>query len=295
MDNTQDEVAEIKDQSVLSKNGKNKHIESVIEIDPPEACLWKFKDRQPFELGDLNEFAQELKIQGQTVPIIIRPAKDNPPYCYEIISGERRWRAAKIAQIKLKAILRTLTEQEAFITQASENQNRKAISDYSIGLAYQKLVDSKVITVKNIQEKLGLEKSAVSNLLSFGKVPPQIWKAVGNVSNVSARTATEIRTLANKGEHYIAALISIAPEIREGQGARRIQKLVNDLLAKHQALALAEAPEKIVSKDGKHLFTWGNHGHNVIVFSEHIMNGVNVEQLIEIIKTEVEKLLDSKS
>ena len=266
-------------------------VEQVVEIDPSTACLWKFKDRQAFELGDLEQFAEDLKVQGQAVPVIARLSQDNKEYQYEIIAGERRWRAAILANLKLKVILRILDDKEAFITQTIENTNRRSISDYSMGLTYQKLIDNNVITTKEIQEKLHIERTAVSNLLSFSKVPVRIWLKVGDMSKVTARTSAQIRALTNKGDAYIDALIQVAPEIREGAGARRVRQLVDDILTSNRQRNAPQKLEKIISNKGQHLFTWLNEDDNIIHFPEPIRRQIDFDKLKIILKNEIEKLL----
>src|ERR1700677_454973 len=96
-------------------------IEAIIKIDPIQIMNWENNDRPENELGDIDAFAKELAEVGQQVPCIVRKKDDK----YELIAGERRWRAALKARILLKVIVQNLTDQEATICQIAENTNRK--------------------------------------------------------------------------------------------------------------------------------------------------------------------------
>jgi ParB family chromosome partitioning protein len=78
--------------------------ETIIKIDPKSCICWEYADRQEFEMGDLNKLANDILMNGQLQPIIVREVGEN----YEIIAGQRRWRACKIAGINVKAIVRNL-------------------------------------------------------------------------------------------------------------------------------------------------------------------------------------------
>lgn len=114
--------------------------ETILQIDPQDAQNWQFNDRPSNELGDIESLAEEFKQIGQQLPCIARPSRD-PQYKYEIIAGELRWHAAKLAEVKLKIIVRELTDTEAAIVQTSENLKRKSLSDYASGVSYAKLTE----------------------------------------------------------------------------------------------------------------------------------------------------------
>jgi len=260
--------------------------EQYAEIDPNAIRNWSLNDRPESELGDLETFAKELKEVGQQQPCIIRPIFDDK-YQYEVIAGERRWRAAKLASIKLKVIIRQLDDHEAAIAQAAENANRKDLSDYAKGMSYAKLIEQDVLSQSELVSKLGITQSQVSRLLAFAKIPHEINQAIVDYSKVSARVAAEIRSLANKGEAYVKALIQLAPKIASGKlGGEKLISLVEKLTAETLSQPTSKTI-KIQGKNGRHCFTWkiDNKNQFSISFSKDLNN------VLATSKTDIEKQL----
>jgi ParB family chromosome partitioning protein len=223
----------------------------IIKIDSSECVLWKFKDRIPSDLGDINSLAEDIKLNGQTQPGVVRILKNNEDKKkYEIIVGERRWRACDKAGISFTAIVSNVGDQEAAIIQASENLQRKDLSDYAKGMNYATLINNQVITQVELQKKLNLSKATISALLSFAAIPSEIIEAIGDLSKVSANVASLIRAHSNKGEKYVKALIKIAPNIRSGIGGQYFKKLIEDAFSSKTS----EKNETLVIKDNNEEF-----------------------------------------
>ncbi|CAL7960168.1 ParB family transcriptional regulator, chromosome partitioning protein [Alphaproteobacteria bacterium] len=190
----------------------------VLSVEPQKIKNWEFRDRPENELGDIESLAIEFKEIGQQQPCIARPISDtNNDIQYELIVGERRWRAAQTAQINLKVIVKNLSDTDAAIIQASENLSRKGLSDYARGMSYAKLIDNGIITQKELTEKLSISKQQVSRLLSFSKIPQKIHNSIRDFPKVTCRTAEQIKQLSSKGENYIEAIIKFTGKIREGK------------------------------------------------------------------------------
>lgn len=228
----------------------------ITKIRPKEICNWKHHDRNQFEYGDLDALANDIKNNGQQQPIIVRPIK-HKKYNFEVIAGERRWRAASTIDIDLLAIVKPLSDEEAAICQIAENNHREKISDYSRGMNIYNLMKKNIITQNELKDKIGLSQSSISGLLSFSQVPKEIWEAVQDLSKVSSRTASEIRVLCNKGQEYIDALKGISDIIREGKGRRTIEAEVNKTINnKSVRKKIAHKNKKVLNKNGEHVFTW---------------------------------------
>jgi ParB family chromosome partitioning protein len=228
----------------------------ITKIHPKKICNWKHHDRNQFEYGDLDALANDIKNNGQQQPIIVRPIK-HKKYNFEVIAGERRWRAASAIDIDLLAIVKPFSDEEAAICQIAENNHREKISDYSRGMNIYNLMKKNIITQNELKDKIGLSQSSISGLLSFSQVPKEIWEAVQDLSNVSSRTASEIRVLCNKGQEYIDALKGISDIIREGKGRRTIESEVNKIINnKNVRKKAAHKNKKVLNKNGEHVFTW---------------------------------------
>jgi ParB family chromosome partitioning protein len=263
-------------------------------VSPHKICNWKYKDRSPVDRGDIETLAKSLKENGQAQPCIVRPLMNNEKHDYELIIGERRHLAAMSVGIDLLVIIETLSDTEAAIKQIIENQDRKDLSEYSIGMSYAKLIEDNIITAKDLEEKLNQTKLQINRLLSFSKVPKEIWDAIEDPSRISARTATELRALSNKGQEYINAIITLAKKIRAGKiGGTNLPKEVEQLL-KGTSENVSSALE-IKSKNGRHLFTWRKDSNNQISisFPKDIRDIMDKAKLEESIKREIEIQLNN--
>ncbi len=208
----------------------------VIKISPQDCILWKFKDRTSCDLGNIDQLAEDIKLNGQSQPGIVRKLEKHNNKKYEIIVGERRWRACVKLGISFEAVVRDINDHDAAIIQASENLQRKDLSDYAKGMNYAKLISENIISQTELQKTLNFSKATMSALLSFSDIPSTIVDAIGDMSKVSAYVASIIRAYANKGSEYIAALIAISPNIRNGIGSDNLKKLVNSYFSKPQEI-----------------------------------------------------------
>ena len=215
-----------------------------IHFIPPENILrWKYKDRPESELGDIESLAIEMKKIGQQQPCIVRPLPE--PDKYELIVGERRWRASLKAQIPLKAIIQDINDNTAAIIQAAENDSRKDLSEYAKGMSLSKLISNNVIKQKDLETRLGKSKQEISRLLSFSRIEPSVLEAIGDMSSVSSRTAYEVSRLSKKGDIYIKALISIAKKIQTGAvGANKLIAAVESYINKKNAKPSLKSQQK---------------------------------------------------
>lgn len=227
----------------------------IMDVQPNRVARWLHKDRPQEELGNIEELAKSIELNGQQTPCIVRPYHLSDEYDYELIVGERRWRATKLLGIPLKVIIKNLSDLDAAIWQAEENDKRKSLSDYAIGMSYSKLIKAGILAPKDLIEKLGKSQTDITRLLSFEKVPQEIWDAIGDMTNISARTAAEIRAYIQKGTEYYNAILQLAPKIAAEQiGAKRLRvelmKLLNDRRGKIPSAKEAH------DSTGRHLFTW---------------------------------------
>lgn len=273
-------------------------LETIIAVDPTLIVNWELHDRPTSELGDIEGLANEFKTIGQQQPCIVRPHPKSIGK-FELIVGERRWRASTIAGINLKVIVKELTDSEAALAQAAENDNRVDLSDYAKGMSYAKLIDSGIIKQKDIIDKLGKSKQYVSALLSFSKIPSTVIDAIGDMSQITHRTAEGIKQISSKGPQYIDALVKLAPKLREGKmGVNSLNANIIKLLADKKRSSIEN--KKILSKDGRHIFTWRNDNNNnpSIHFPNNIVtllnnNDIDIDKITNDIALIVEGALEN--
>jgi len=261
----------------------------IIEIDPENCILWKHKDRHTSDLGNIDELAKDIEAHGQVVPGIVRLSETNNSQ-YEIIAGERRWRACLSLKVKFKAILETLTDKEAAIVQAAENLNRRDLSDYSKGLNYHRLIESGVFSQAELSKKLNISKANMSNLLSFADLPQDIIELFPDISKVSSRTATEVRAMYNKGGKNLEALKRTLPTLPASAGANKLSHLIMVEMNGKQAQSLSK---KIYSKNNELLFTIRSDGEKIVglSFPLSIVSKIDEESLCSNLKDYLETVV----
>lgn len=216
---------------------KNEIIEKVIKLDPHSIGNWEFRDRQDFELGDIESLSESIILKGQAQPIIVVEANDlfkssnvDSNIKYIVIAGYRRWLACKSKNMFIDVIVRKLNFEQAISCLVSENEKEK-VSDYSKGIFYYTLLKKESVTKKVLYQRLGINRAVFDNYLSFAEVPQEVWNAVKNVSLVSARTSSTIKSICQKGENEKNAIIAIADKIALGIGEKKITFLVNKILS----------------------------------------------------------------
>ncbi|NQY43604.1 MAG: ParB/RepB/Spo0J family partition protein [Legionellales bacterium] len=254
-------------------NTSNYENNGLIEIDPSYIQNWNFSDRPENELGDIVELAQDIKLNGQIQPCIVRPIKDSTNK-YELIVGERRWRAAKYGNFNLKIIVKNLSDKEAILVQYSENENRTNLSDYAKGIHYEKIIKNKLITRSDLAKNINKSEAYVRQMLSFSKLDNSLKDAVKDFSKISSRTASEMLRWQKKGDVYLKILIANAHVLRKGDiGEKKLALLISNNINKK----LPSKRIEIKNSENKTVFYWkeNNAGSISINFSSEYSKKVN--------------------
>ncbi len=159
--------------------------------------------RRHFDETALGELAQSIKEHGLLQPIQVTQDEGGG---YELIAGERRWRACRTAGLKeIDAIVKKgLTEQQKYGLTLIENIQREDLRAIETALAYRQLMDDFDITQTEIGRKLGKSKSAVSNTLRLLELDEEIQKAIqsGTINEGHARALLSIPDKAKRMEAY---------------------------------------------------------------------------------------------
>ena len=125
--------------------------------------------RREFEETALNELAQSISEIGIVVPITLRQMGEHK---YQIIAGERRWRASQIAGLaSLPAYIRTIKDEEVMEMALVENIQREDLNDIEIALAYEHLLETSGMTQEKMSKRVGKSRTAVTNYLRLLKLP----------------------------------------------------------------------------------------------------------------------------
>ncbi|MBM6550645.1 ParB/RepB/Spo0J family partition protein [Marinomonas ostreistagni] len=132
----------------------------------------QFQPRRDMNPNQLDELANSIRNQGIMQPIVVRPLSEQR---YEIIAGERRWRAAKIVGLdKVPVIVRHVEDADAVVLALIENIQREDLNPVEEALALQRLVDEFQLTQQQVAETVGKSRSAVANLLRLLNLTPEV-------------------------------------------------------------------------------------------------------------------------
>lgn len=136
-----------------------------------------FQPRKHFDEDSLNELAQSVKAQGVLQPILVRRALIG----YEIISGERRYRASKLAKLEtIPAIIYDFDDTQMMEVGIIENIQREDLSVIEEAKSYQMLIDNLSLTQKQISERVGKSRSHIANMLRLLKLDDAVLDMINN-------------------------------------------------------------------------------------------------------------------
>ena len=160
----------------ISATDEDSIINTVPKIRLDEIEVNPFQPRADFNQQALEELSSSIKVHGVIQPITVRKIGEKK---YQLISGERRLRASKMAGMTdIPAYVRTANDQEVVEMALIENIQREDLNSMEVALTYQRLIDECSLTHENLGERLGKDRSTVTNYLRLLKLPPEIQKAL---------------------------------------------------------------------------------------------------------------------
>ncbi len=241
--------------------------------------------RNQFNPEELKELAQSIKNLGLIQPITIRRlGKDD----YQIISGERRYRACQFAGItEIPAYVRTANDSEMLEMALVENIQRVDLNPMEIAITYQRLLEEFNITQEQLAERVGKQRSTISNYARLLKLPPEIQSAVksNQLSMGHARVLVGIENLIVQqqlfhktlSEHLsVRALEKLAHDYSIQSEANKIQNKTTPTSTQNASVKHLE--DKLSSILGSKAQIKRNHqgqGHIIIKFqSDHELNEI---------------------
>jgi ParB family chromosome partitioning protein len=145
--------------------------------------------RRSFDRTELDSLAQSMKANGILVPVLVRPKRDGPAH-YELIAGERRWRAAKLAGLRsIPALVRESHDGEAIELALLENLQRTDLNAIEEAVGYRQLIAEYDFTQERLANRLGKSRPAVANALRLLSLPDSVQALVrdGKLSGGHAR------------------------------------------------------------------------------------------------------------
>lgn len=215
----------------------------------------KYQPRQHFDSIQLQELAESIKTTGGLLqPIVVRPLKNGQ---YEIIAGERRWRAAQLAQMhEISCLVSHYTDEQALQAAIIENINRSDLNPIEEAQAYQRLIDEFHYLHEEVAATVGKSRATITNALRLLKLDERIQAFIisGQLSEGYGKILAGVASL----HQYALAEQSI----QKNWSVRKIE---------------IEAKKLMQPSESNHLYSDPNLKRLEMALADHLGNQVNIE------------------
>jgi len=194
----------------------------VREIEVGKIIPNRYQPRQYFDPKALEALAASLKSHGLIQPITVRKEENGR---FELIAGERRWRAAQLAGLPaIPAIVKPVEDQELMEWALLENVQREDLNPIEKAQAYQRLVSEFSLTQEAIATRMGIDRSSVANFLRLLLLPEALWGLIAD-GTLTMGHAKALLSLERKEDQ-----LRIAEEIKsKGWSVRQVEALVQKM------------------------------------------------------------------
>ncbi len=251
---------------------------AIADIDISKIKVNPFQPRDDFDEMLLRELSDSIKAQGVIQPVTVRKLGYDQ---YQLISGERRLRASKMAGKKsIPAYIRVADDEQMLEMALIENVHRKDLNAIEVALSYQRLVEELKLTQEQLSEKVGKNRSTITNFLRLLKLPTDIQIALRSelITMGHARALIPLKD----SSHQLTILKAI---IKKGLSVRQVENIVREILnptTNHKKDSIPNIPEKYrnISNDlSKLLGTKVNFKRNNKGKGSLVINFKNDEEL----------------
>jgi ParB family chromosome partitioning protein len=218
------------------------HAAGLLQLEVGKIVASPYQPRKEFDAEKIAELAASISAKGLIQPVIVRPLGDGR---YELIAGERRWRAAALAGLaKVPAVVRTAENAEAMEMSLIENIQREDLNPIETARAYQNLADTFDLTHEEIASRMGKDRTSVTNLIRLLNLPEEIQ------GDLAARTlsmghARALLGLAGRDAQLAARKTVLA----KGLSVRETEQLVKRLGAPARKPPAAQHKNDIYIKE----------------------------------------------
>lgn len=217
--------------------------ETVLVLDVGRVIANRHQPRQHFDESSLAGLAESLKRDGVMQPVIVRPAAGRSEH-YELVAGERRWRAAKLAGLTaIPALVRDLDDRQLAEWALIENLQREDLNPIERAEAFQHLIDQFKLTHDDIAQQVGVDRSTISNSLRLLNLQDD----VRNLVRQDLLSSGQAKALAGLSDGD--AQLKLADRaIRQGWSVRKLEEAVRAAAASAE---LSPDPEKKTTQAAK--------------------------------------------
>ena len=237
----------------------------------------RYQPRQTFVPQELAELTASLKQSGLLQPILVRRKGDG---IYELISGERRWRAAKEAGLEMiQAVIRNCGDEESVVLALVENLQRADLNPMEMARAYHRMMNEFGLTQDIIAQRVSCERSSIANVVRLINLPSEIQQLI-ETNQLSMGHAKVILGLPGQNEQLRVAQLVVSKAL----SVRETEKLIESSLVakKRGAKELRRTPwsdveERLQKRFGtKVMIQKGKRGGKIVIhyFSPPELDGI---------------------
>ncbi len=286
---TQDDASSIKKQELTT-------IQTVVEEDKK---IWllsidklvpgQFQPRKHFDKEKIHELAQSIKENGILQPIVVRKRQAGG---FEIIAGERRWRAAQVAGLHdIPAIIKSYTDQEALQLALIENIQREDLDPIEEAESYQRLIEEFGLSQQEAADKVGKERSTVANAIRLLALPNEIKNLMSD-GKISVGHAKVLLSIPEKAQQIKLVKAAVEKElsvralealIKSNQRESEVadQKLVDRQDISHKlAVQLAQQLQKKLATKTEIKYKKGKGSLTIQFYTDDQLNSI-YERLVK--------------
>lgn len=192
---------------------------AIAEIDLGKIEVNPFQPRSDFDEMNLREMVDSIKSQGIIQPVTVRKLGYDK---YQLISGERRLRATRMAGLKkIPAFIRVANDQQMLEMALIENVHRKNLNSIEVAISYQRLIDECELTQEQLSNRVGRNRATIANFLRLLKLPPEIQVALRD-NQITTGHARALITVDNDKDQ----LKILEQILGKGLNVRQVEDLV---------------------------------------------------------------------
>ncbi len=236
-----DAILSSPDTDITSKDISGNYVAGAIaELNIDQIDANPFQPRTDFDEAMLRELAESIKSQGVIQPVTVRKMGREH---YQLIAGERRLKASKMAGLTtIPAFIRVANDEQMLEMALIENIHRQNLNAIEVAISYKRLIEECDLTQEQLSEKVGKNRSTITNFLRLLKLPPEIQIALrdGTITMGHARALIAV-------EQEAAQLRLLKLVLEEGMSVRQIEQMVRNVNRprnKKSSAATVELPEK---------------------------------------------------
>jgi ParB family chromosome partitioning protein len=234
-DTPEDEKLDVDVTSPVREKENKVVTDSINEILLSEIETNPFQPRQHFDQEALKELSESIKVHGIIQPITVRKFSNNQ---YQLISGERRFQASKLAGLtKIPAYVRTADDQQMLEMALIENIQRENLNPIEISLSYQRLISECNLKQEELGDRVGKSRSTVTNYLRLLKLPPDIQIAMRD----NKLTMGHARAIINV-ENPDSQLYIFKKTLAEDLSVRKVEELARELASTAKETSTTTTP-----------------------------------------------------